>query len=162
MGSEMCIRDRSNSELALKSAIRELTAKLDYQLKGLVLDLRNNPGGLLNQSIAVADLFLEQGTVVSVRSKSASNRDFSASGEVFVEKIPMVVLVNKGSASASEIVAGALQDYKRAIVMGRKSYGKGSVQTITPLNWDGALRLTTALYYLPSGRTIQGLSLIHI
>ena len=146
----------SNSELALKSAIRELTAKLDYQLKGLVLDLRNNPGGLLNQSIAVADLFLEQGTVVSVRSKSASNRDFSASGEVFVEKIPMVVLVNQGSASASEIVAGALQDYKRAIVMGRKSYGKGSVQTITPLNWDGALRLTTALYYLPSGRTIQG------
>ena len=105
-----------------------------------MLDLRNNPGGLLNQSIAVADLFLEQGTVVSVRSKSASNRDFSASGEVFVEKIPMVVLVNKGSASASEIVAGALQDYKRAIVMGRKSYGKGSVQTITPLNWEGALR----------------------
>lgn len=150
----------SNSELALKSAIRELTAKLDYKLKGLVLDLRNNPGGLLNQSIAVADLFLEQGTVVSVRSKSDSNRDFSASGKVFIKKVPMVVLVNQGSASASEIVAGALQDYKRAIVMGRKSYGKGSVQTIAPLNWDGALRLTTALYYLPSGRTIQGRGII--
>ena len=120
-----------------------------------MLDLRNNPGGLLNQSIAVADLFLEQGTVVSVRSKSASNRDFSASGEVFVEKIPMVVLVNKGSASASEIVAGALKDHERAIILGKRSFGKGSVQTIIPLLEEGALKVTTALYYGPDGNSIQ-------
>ncbi|MDP6429213.1 MAG: S41 family peptidase [Rhodospirillales bacterium] len=146
----------SSSEGALESAMDQVRGKLGPRLKGLVLDLRNNPGGLLNQSVAVADAFLHRGTVVSVRDRDGNGRGFDAARGDIAAGLPMVVLINRGSASASEIVAGALQDHKRAVLMGGQSFGKGSVQTISPLEWDGALRLTTALYYLPSGRTIQG------
>ena len=146
----------SNSDIAMEEALEKLVIKLNYNLDGLVLDLRNNPGGLLNQSIAVVDAFLKRGEIVSVRNRTGSIRGYNAGGNDLINGIPIVVLINKGSASASEIVAGALQDHGRAIIMGRKSFGKGSVQTISPLKWNGALRLTTALYYLPSGRTIQG------
>ena len=150
----------SNSEQALEDALKKLFRKLNYKMSGLVLDLRNNPGGLLDQSVAVADAFLSNGEIVSVRGRSGRSRGFSASNGDQTNGLPIVVLINRGSASASEIVAGALQDHGRAIVMGTRSFGKGSVQTITPLGWDGALRLTTALYYLPSGRTIQGLGVV--
>ena len=146
----------SSSEDALERALQEIRSRTNNRIKGLVLDLRNNPGGLLNQSVAVADAFLQRGEIVSVRNRAGDSRDFSANRGDLSGGLPMVVLINRGSASASEIVAGALQDHQRAVVMGAQSFGKGSVQTIAPLNWDGALRLTTALYYLPSGRTIQG------
>jgi len=146
----------SSSEDALEHAIQDIRSQLGNRMAGLVLDLRNNPGGLLNQSVAVADAFLQRGEIVSVRNRAGDSRGFSAHRGDVVNGLPMVVLINRGSASASEIVAGALQDHRRAIVMGAQSFGKGSVQTISPLDWDGALRLTTALYYLPSGRTIQG------
>ncbi|MAI12153.1 MAG: hypothetical protein CBD27_10850 [Rhodospirillaceae bacterium TMED167] len=146
----------SSSEDALERALQEMRSRPGNQMKGLVLDLRNNPGGLLNQSVAVADAFLQQGEIVSVRNRAGDSRGFSANRGDLTDGLPMVVLINRGSASASEIVAGALQDHRRAVVMGAQSFGKGSVQTIAPLDWDGALRLTTALYYLPSGRTIQG------
>lgn len=125
-------------------------------LKGLVLDLRNNPGGLLDQSLFVSDSFLEGGEIVSVRERDASNnRVFMAEPGDLSRGLPMVVLINEGSASASEIVAGALKDHSRALIMGRRSFGKGSVQVIQPLPVEGALRLTTARYYAPSGHTIQ-------
>ncbi len=127
-------------------------------LRGVVLDLRNNPGGLLEQAVSVSDAFLKQGEVVSTRERdpNKTKRYNAHSGDELVEDdIPIVVLVNNGSASASEIVAGALQDHKRAIVLGTKSFGKGSVQTVIPLTEHGAIRLTTARYYTPSGRTIQ-------
>jgi carboxyl-terminal processing protease len=127
-------------------------------MRGVVLDLRNNPGGLLDQAVAVSDAFLKQGEIVSTRERDPNNtKRFSAkSGDEMVpDNIPVVVLVNNGSASASEIVAGALQDHKRAIVMGTKSFGKGSVQTVIPLPEHGAMRLTTARYYTPSGHSIQ-------
>jgi carboxyl-terminal processing protease len=122
----------------------------------VVVDLRNNPGGLLNQAVAITDAFLEKGKIVSIRDRDGEVRGFNARQGDISGGLPIVVLINRGSASASEIVAGALQDHRRATLMGVRSFGKGSVQTITPLDWDGALRLTTALYYLPSGRTIQG------
>ncbi len=127
-------------------------------VNGFVVDLRNNPGGLLNQAIMVSDAFLEQGEIVSTRGRDAANGErFNAeSGDLAMGK-PVVVLINGGSASASEIVAGALQDHRRAIVVGTKSFGKGSVQTLIPLRGDGAMRLTTARYYTPSGRSIQAL-----
>ena len=149
-----------SSETGLESAMDQVRAKLGPRLKGIVLDLRNNPGGLLSQSVAVADAFLHRGTVVSVRDRDGNGRSFDAHNGDISGGLPMVVLINRGSASASEIVAGALQDHGRAAIMGRQSFGKGSVQTISPLDWDGALRLTTALYYLPSGRTIQGRGVI--
>ena len=125
---------------------------------GFVLDLRNNPGGLLSQAIAVSDAFLEEGEIVSTRGRDPreSDRANARPGDLAMGK-PMVVLINGGSASASEIVAGALQDHRRAIVVGTKSFGKGSVQTVMPLRGDGAMRLTTARYYTPSGRSIQAL-----
>ncbi|MBC7152604.1 MAG: S41 family peptidase [Rhizobium sp.] len=127
------------------------------KLKGFVLDLRLNPGGLLDQAIYVSDAFLERGEVVSTRSRDPEDtRRFNASAGDLTDGKPLVVLVNGGSASASEIVAGALQDLKRATVLGTRSFGKGSVQTIIPMGEKGALRLTTALYYTPSGRSIQG------
>ncbi len=127
------------------------------KLKGFVLDLRLNPGGLLDQAIYVSDAFLERGEVVSTRSRDPEDtRRFNASAGDLTNGKPLVVLVNGGSASASEIVAGALQDLKRATVLGTRSFGKGSVQTIIPMGEKGALRLTTALYYTPSGRSIQG------
>jgi len=127
---------------------------------GIILDLRNNPGGLLNQAIYVADAFLEAGEIVSTRGREAQDSDrYNAAAGDLAEGKPIVVLINGGSASASEIVAGALQDHRRAIVIGTKSFGKGSVQTVVPLQGDGAMRLTTARYYTPSGRSIQNLGI---
>jgi carboxyl-terminal processing protease len=125
-------------------------------MKGMVLDLRNNPGGLLDQAIKVSDLFLEQGEIVSTRSRRKDDAHrWNADPGDLAKGLPIVVLVNGGSASASEIVAGALQDHRRAIIMGTRSFGKGSVQTIIPVRGHGAIRLTTARYYTPSGRSIQ-------
>ena len=127
---------------------------------GIILDLRNNPGGLLNQAIYVSDAFLEAGEIVSTRGREAQDSDrYNAAAGDLAEGKPIVVLINGGSASASEIVAGALQDHRRAIVIGTKSFGKGSVQTVVPLQGDGAMRLTTARYYTPSGRSIQNLGI---
>ena len=121
-----------------------------------MLDLRNNPGGLLQQSVAVSDAFIDKGEIVSTRARRQDDSQrFNAKPGDLAKGLPMVVLINGGSASASEIVAGALQDHKRAILMGTRSFGKGSVQTIIPLAGHGAIRLTTARYYTPSGRSIQ-------
>ena len=129
-------------------------------VNGIVLDLRNNPGGLLNAGVALSDAFLEQGEVVSTRSREEGQGDrFNATAGDLIDGKPMVVLINGGSASASEIVAGALQDHRRAVVVGTKSFGKGSVQTIMPVKGDGAIRLTTSRYYTPSGRSIQALGI---
>ncbi|GAA6175752.1 S41 family peptidase [Sulfitobacter pacificus] len=127
-------------------------------INGIVLDLRNNPGGLLNQAIAISDAFLEEGEIVSTRGRELADGDrVNATPGDLSQGKPIVVLINGGSASASEIVAGALQDHRRAIVVGTKSFGKGSVQTVMPLRGNGAMRLTTARYYTPSGRSIQAL-----
>ncbi|MCG7625759.1 S41 family peptidase [Epibacterium sp. Ofav1-8] len=127
-------------------------------VNGIVLDLRNNPGGLLTQAISVADSFLDSGEIVSTRGRQPEDGErFNATPGDLIDGKPIVVLINGGSASASEIVAGALQDHRRAIVVGTKSFGKGSVQTVMPLRGDGAMRLTTARYYTPSGRSIQAL-----
>ena len=146
------------TEEGLERAVEQTKAQIGGRLKGIVLDLRNNPGGLLDQAIGITDAFVDQGEVVSTRGRRPSDtqRYNSRSGEVF-PGVPMVVLINEGSASASEIVAGALQDHKRARLVGKRSFGKGSVQTVIPLSGgtDGALRLTTAKYYTPSGRSIQ-------
>jgi carboxyl-terminal processing protease len=135
-------------------AISEL--KKGGDLKGLVLDLRNNPGGVLNAAVAVSDAFLETGLVVYTDGRiEDSKMKFNATPGDILKGAPVVVLINAGSASASEIVAGALQDHKRAIIMGEKTFGKGSVQTILPTSNGGAVKLTTARYYTPSGRSIQ-------
>ena len=127
-------------------------------VNGVVLDLRNNPGGLLTQAIRVSDAFLEKGEIVSTRGRNPEDGDrYNATPGDLIEGKPIVVLINGGSASASEIVAGALKDHRRAIIVGTNSFGKGSVQTIMPLRGDGAMRLTTARYYTPSGRSIQNL-----
>jgi len=127
---------------------------------GFILDLRNNPGGLLNQAVFVSDAFLDAGEIVSTRGRDAADGDrFNATAGDLAQGKPIVVLINGGSASASEIVAGALQDHRRAIVVGTNSFGKGSVQTVIPLSSDGAMRLTTARYYTPSGRSIQALGI---
>lgn len=139
-----------------EKAVANAQKKLKNKAKGLVLDLRNNPGGLLDQAIAVSDLFLDQGEIVSTRSRNEEdNIKYSAKAGDILKGLPIVVMINDGSASASEIVAGALQDHKRAIILGEKSFGKGSVQTLIPLAKYGAMRLTTARYYTPSGRSIQ-------
>ncbi|HEY9037932.1 MAG TPA: S41 family peptidase [Roseovarius sp.] len=128
------------------------------KINGFVIDLRNNPGGLLNQAIKVSDAFLEKGEIVSTRGRDPKDGErINATPGDLAEGKPIVVLINGGSASASEIVAGALQDHRRAVVVGTKSFGKGSVQTVMPLRGDGAMRLTTARYYTPSGRSIQAL-----
>jgi len=125
---------------------------------GFVIDLRNNPGGLLNQAISVTDAFLDSGEIVSTRGRDARDSDrYNATAGDLAQGKPVVVVINGGSASASEIVAGALQDHRRAVVVGTQSFGKGSVQTIMPVQGDGAMRLTTARYYTPSGRSIQAL-----
>lgn len=145
-----------NLQEGLKDAISE--AGGIENVEGVVLDLRNNPGGLLNQAILVSDAFLDKGEIVSTRGRDPRDSErFNASLGDLAEGKPIVVLINGGSASASEIVAGALQDHRRAIIVGTKSFGKGSVQTIMPLQGDGAMRLTTARYYTPSGRSIQAL-----
>jgi len=129
-------------------------------LEGVVIDLRNNPGGLLNEAISVSDAFLDKGEIVSTRGRAAgSGERYNAQPGDLIGGKPIVLLINGGSASASEIVAGALQDHRRAIVVGTKSFGKGSVQTLIPLRGDGAMRLTTARYYTPSGRSIQALGI---
>ena len=126
------------------------------KLKGYILDLRNNPGGLLSQAIKISDFFLDNGEIVSTKSrKTSENRKWFAKQGDLPNGKPLVVLINYGSASASEIVAGALKDHKRAILLGENSYGKGSVQSIIPLKNDGAIRLTVAKYYLPSGKSIS-------
>jgi carboxyl-terminal processing protease len=127
-------------------------------ISGVVLDLRNNPGGLLTQAIRVSDAFLEKGEIVSTRGRNPGDGErFNAAPGDLTGGKPVVVLINGGSASASEIVAGALQDHRRAVVIGTKSFGKGSVQSVVPLRGDGAMRLTTSRYYTPSGRSIQAL-----
>jgi carboxyl-terminal processing protease len=146
------------TEDGLENAVNMTKSKIGSRLRGIVLDMRNNPGGLLDQAIAVSDAFLDQGEIVSTRGRRAGDtqRYNARSGQIF-QGVPVVVLINEGSASASEIVAGALQDQKRARILGTRSFGKGSVQTVIPLSGgvDGALRLTTAKYYTPSGRSIQ-------
>jgi carboxyl-terminal processing protease len=142
----------------LAEGIEKMTEEIgEDKLKGYVLDLRLNPGGLLDQAINVSDAFLEKGVIVSTRGRDdRDSRRFSARAGDLINGKPVIVLINGGSASASEIVAGALQDHRRATVLGTQSFGKGSVQTIIPLGEGGALRLTTALYYTPSGISIQG------
>ena len=141
----------------LEQAIRKIRDQVgDDKLKGYVLDLRLNPGGLLDQAVSVSDSFLDRGEIVSTRGRNADEtRRYSARPGDLTGSKPLIVLINGGSASASEIVAGALQDHKRATILGSRSFGKGSVQTIIPLGSNGALRLTTALYYTPSGTSIQ-------
>ncbi len=152
---------RTNLEEGLTKAVDELGGR--DNVSGFVLDLRNNPGGLLNQAVLVSDAFLESGEIVSTRGRDPqeSSRHNATKGDL-AEGRPIVVLINGGSASASEIVAGALQDHRRAVIVGTKSFGKGSVQTVLPLGFDGtdgAMRLTTARYYTPSGRSIQALGI---
>jgi carboxyl-terminal processing protease len=145
---------RSNTAEDLSSALEDM--EKDRTLKGLILDLRNNPGGLLTQAIRVSDLFLDSGLIVNTKGRNTS-QDMEATAHKNKKKrnYPMIVLVNGGSASASEIVAGALQDNKKALILGTRSFGKGSVQTILPLSDGSGLRLTTAMYYTPSGKSIQ-------
>lgn len=145
-----------NTESGLEDAIKKLKKDSDGKIVGYILDLRNNPGGLLDQAIAVSDAFLEKGEIVSTRGRDPKDikRDNATAGDLTDGK-PITILINGGSASASEIVSGALQDHRRAIVLGTRSFGKGSVQTLIPLPGNGAMRLTTARYYTPSGRSIQ-------
>ncbi|KHL78603.1 S41 family peptidase [Helicobacter pylori] len=130
--------------------------KANPKAKGIVLDLRGNPGGLLNQAVGLSNLFIKEGVLVSQKGKNKEeNLEYKANGRAPYTNLPVAVLVNGGSASASEIVAGALQDHKRAVIIGEKTFGKGSVQMLLPVNKDEAIKITTARYYLPSGRTIQ-------
>jgi carboxyl-terminal processing protease len=148
------------TDAGVHKAIQQLKQQSGDKLRGIVLDLRNNPGGLLDQAVAVCDDFIPNGEVVSTRARhSDDSQRWNAKGDDIVGGLPMVVLINGGSASASEIVAGALQDHRRAILVGTRSFGKGSVQTVIPLPGNGAMRLTTARYYTPSGRSIQGLGI---
>lgn len=145
----------------LATAIKKLEEENKGALKGLVLDLRNNPGGVLNAAVGVSDAFLNKGLIVYTEGRVSDSRlKFSAAPGDLINGAPMVVLVNGGSASASEIVAGALQDHKRAIVMGTKTFGKGSVQTIVPVSNGAALKITTARYYTPDGRSIQAAGIV--
>jgi carboxyl-terminal processing protease len=144
------------TDVGLNNAMKNLKQQANNKLIGVILDLRNNPGGLLDQAVAVSDAFLEKGEIVSTRGRRADDAQrYNARPGDIASGLPMAVLINGGSASASEIVAGALQDHHRAVVIGTKSFGKGSVQTIIPLAGHGAMRLTTARYYTPSGRSIQ-------
>src|SRR6478752_2851718 len=144
------------TDINLNNAMKKLKQEAGKKLAGIVLDLRNNPGGLLDQAVAVSDAFLDRGEIVSTRGRRSEDAQrYNARPGDIASGLPVAVLINGGSASASEIVAGALQDHHRAVVMGTKSFGKGSVQTIIPLAGHGAMRLTTARYYTPSGRSIQ-------
>jgi carboxyl-terminal processing protease len=144
------------TDVGLAAAMKNLKQQAGVKLVGVILDLRNNPGGLLDQAVAVTDAFLEKGEIVSTRGRRPDDAQrYNAHPGDITGGLPMVVLINGGSASASEIVAGALQDHHRAILVGTRTFGKGSVQTIIPLPGHGAMRLTTARYYTPSGRSIQ-------
>jgi len=145
-----------NIEDGIKKKISELSGI--ENVTGFIIDLRNNPGGLLSEAISVTDMFLKKGEIVSTRGRNKDDGDrYNATSGDLAEGKPIVLLINGGSASASEIVAGALQDHKRAVIVGTKSFGKGSVQSILPIGKEGAMRLTTARYYTPSGRSIQSL-----
>jgi carboxyl-terminal processing protease len=149
------------TERSLLDAIEAMKKQIGPGFKGVVLDLRNNPGGLLEQAVSVADIFLDRGEIVSTRGRRTDSiQRFNARRGELIDGRPVVVLINGGSASASEIVAGALQDHDRAIIMGTRSFGKGSVQTIMPLPGHGAIRLTTARYYTPSGTSIQATGIV--
>jgi carboxyl-terminal processing protease len=152
---------QSHTAELLRKAIERLREENKEAVKGVVLDLRNNPGGVLNGAISVSDVFLEEGLIVYTegRTKDSSTKFHAKPGDM-VDGVPLVVIVNGGSASASEIVAGALQDHKRAIILGEKTFGKGSVQTILPMNDGDAIKLTTARYYTPSGRSIQAKGIV--
>ena len=140
----------------ITKAVKDAQKNLKNKLAGLVIDVRNNPGGLLDQAVKVSDLFLEQGEIVSTRSRNDEDTiKFSATPGDIANNLPIVVMINEGSASASEILSGALQDHHRAVILGEKSFGKGSVQTVIPLRNNAAMRITTARYYTPSGRSIQ-------
>ncbi len=139
----------------LKKQLRALRQQAGGKLAGAVLDLRSNPGGLLSQAVEVSDLFLDKGNIVSTRSRAGKNLSFDARPGDALNGLPLIVLINHGSASASEIVSGALQDHHRAVLVGTRSFGKGSVQSVVPLNDGTAIKVTTALYYTPSGRSIQ-------
>src|SRR5437870_6405138 len=144
------------TDTGLNNAMKNLKQQAGNKLVGVILDLRNNPGGLLDQAVAVSDAFLEKGEIVSTRGRRSEDAQrYNARPGDIASGLPVAVLINGGSASASEIVAGALQDHHRAVLIGTKSFGKGSVQTIIPLPGHGAMRLTTARYYTPSGRSIQ-------
>jgi carboxyl-terminal processing protease len=144
------------TDVGLNNAMKSIKQQAGNKLRGIVLDLRNNPGGLLDQAVAVSDAFIDKGEIVSTRGRRADDAQrFDARPGDIAAGLPIAVLINGGSASASEIVAGALQDHHRAILLGTRSFGKGSVQTIIPLPGHGAMRLTTARYYTPSGRSIQ-------
>ncbi len=148
------------TQSGLRAAYKKLDAKAGGKLSGLVIDLRNDPGGLLDQAIDVCDDFISSGEVVSTRARHPSDSQrWDAHGTDILRGAPLLVLINQGSASASEIVAGALQDHQRSVTLGTRSFGKGSVQTIIPIPGHGAVRLTTARYYTPSGRSIQGLGI---
>ncbi len=148
------------TETSMRKAFNDLKAQSGDKLRGVILDLRNNPGGLLPESISVSDDFLDRGEIVSTRGRHAEDTQrWNAKAGDMTGGLPVVVLINGGSASASEIVAGALQDHRRAIILGTRSFGKGSVQTVSPLPGNGGMRLTTARYYTPSGRSIQGLGI---
>ena len=153
------IRITSFTQKTFKNLVKEfnkLSLEMKDNLKGLVLDLRNNPGGLLDQAVSVSDAFLERGEIVSTRGRdNKGEQRYNASKGDITNGLPIVILINGGSASASEIVAGALQDHKRGILMGTQTFGKGSVQTIIPVTSKGAVRLTTARYFTPSGNSIQ-------
>jgi carboxyl-terminal processing protease len=166
VGSTVVLRITTFNDQTFPGLQEELKKSVDSlggmdNVNGFIIDLRNNPGGLLTQAISVSDAFLEKGEIVSTRGRDADKGErFNATpGDLAMGK-PIVVLINGGSASASEIVTGALQDHRRAIVVGTKSFGKGSVQTVVPLRGDGAMRLTTARYYTPSGRSIQALGVM--
>jgi carboxyl-terminal processing protease len=162
-GDVAYIRVSSFSEqtsASVRRAFDGLKAEAGDRLRGVVLDLRNNPGGLLPESITLSDSFLERGEIVSTRGRHPDETQrWNAKAGDIADGLPIVVLINGGSASASEIVAGALQDHRRAVVLGVRSFGKGSVQTVTPLPGNGGMRLTTARYYTPSGRSIQGMGI---
>ncbi len=148
------------TDTGVKKAMDAFHKELGDKLRGIVLDLRNNPGGLLDQAISVSDAFLDKGEIVSTRARrNEDTQRYNARPGDLANGLPLVVLTNGGSASASEIIAGALQDHRRAIILGTKSFGKGSVQTIIPLPGHGAMRLTTARYYTPSGRSIQSVGI---
>ena len=160
-GNAGYIRIRSFNGLTTEQmdvAIRKIKRKLGENIHGIVLDLRNNPGGLLNEAISVSDAFLKRGEIVSTKARRPQDsQSFRATGKMMIdETLPVIVLINSGSASASEIVAGALKDHERAVIMGTRSFGKGSVQTILPLSETSAMRITTSRYYTPSGKSIQG------
>jgi carboxyl-terminal processing protease len=147
---------QSHTTEDLRKAVRKLKLEAKQDLKGVVIDLRNNPGGVLNAAVSVSDAFLQSGLIVYTEGREDDSQlKFEAAPDDVLNGAPIVVLVNEGSASASEIVAGALQDHQRAVIMGRQTFGKGSVQTIIPVNQSAAVKLTTARYYTPSGRSIQ-------